>query len=83
MQGDLLFVQKGRLFPEVFSVPRQAIVQQDAQGVVLNLSKDFQQPLLLCSHGLRRVFPQPRLANNLSQPFPDEQPHSWSQPYPN
>jgi hypothetical protein len=40
IQGNLLFVQKGRLFPEVFSVPRNAIAQQDAQGVVLNLSKE-------------------------------------------
>lgn len=39
LQGDLLYVQKGRLFPEVFSVPRDAIVQQDAQEIHLNLSK--------------------------------------------
>ena len=40
IQGDLLFVQKGRLFPEVFSVPRTAIVQQDAQGIRLNVPKE-------------------------------------------
>lgn len=40
VQGDLLYVQKGRLFPEVFSVPRAAIARQDAQEILLNLSKE-------------------------------------------
>ncbi len=40
IEGGQLFVQKGRLFPEVFSVPLTAIVEHSAEGILLNLSKD-------------------------------------------
>ncbi len=40
VQGDLLYVKKGRLFPEEFSVPRSSIVQQNETAILLNLSKD-------------------------------------------
>jgi hypothetical protein len=39
IQGDVLFVKKGRVFPEEFSVPVASIAQQNDTVILLNLSK--------------------------------------------